>query len=65
MNRRIAALLFGLCTAGSLQAQPLHSVILSVPLYGEEALTWCGPATAQMVMEGYPAGACSVLQEDI
>lgn len=65
MNRRVAALLIALCTAGPVHAQPLHSVILSVPLYGEEALPWCGPATAQMVMEGYPSGACSVLQEDI
>jgi hypothetical protein len=46
-------------------AGPLHSVILSVPDHPEEALTWCGPATAQMIMEGYPSGACSVLQEDI
>jgi hypothetical protein len=46
-------------------AQPLHSVMLSVPEHSEEALTWCGPAVAQMVMEGYPGGACTVLQEDI
>ena len=29
-----------------------------VPPHGEEALTWCGPATGQMIMEGYPAGGC-------
>jgi hypothetical protein len=46
-------------------AGPLHSVMLSVPDHPEEALTWCGPATAQMLMEGYPSGTCSVLQEDI
>jgi hypothetical protein len=39
--------------------------MLSVPLHGEEALTWCGPAAGQMIMEGYPAGACSLLQEDV
>ena len=47
------------------KAQPLHSVMLSVPEYSEEALTWCGPATAQMIMAGYPTSACTVLQEDI
>lgn len=46
-------------------AQPLHSVMLSVPDHPEEALTWCGPATGQMIMEGYPSGSCSLLQEDI
>jgi len=49
-------------------AQPaaaLHSVMLAVPEYPEEALTWCGPATGKMLMEGYPTGSCTVLQEDI
>jgi hypothetical protein len=46
-------------------AQPMHSVMLTVPDYPEEALTWCGPATGQMIMEGYPSGACSYLQEDV
>lgn len=36
-----------------------------VPLHGEEALTWCGPATAQMIMEGYPAGGCTETQTNI
>lgn len=46
-------------------AGPLHSVMLTVPNHPEEALTWCGPATAQMIIEAYPSGACSLLQEDI
>lgn len=46
-------------------ADPLHSVMLTVPDQPEEALNWCGPATGQMVMEGYPSGACPVLQEDV
>lgn len=46
-------------------AWALHSVMLSVPDHPEEALNWCGPATGQMIMEGYPSGSCSVLQEDI
>ncbi len=51
--------------ASSAWAQPLHSVMVSVPDHPEEALTWCGPATGQMIMEGYPSGACSHLQEDV
>lgn len=46
-------------------AWALHSVMLSVPDHPEEALNWCGPATGQMIMEGYPAGSCTKLQEDI
>lgn len=46
-------------------AQPLHSVMLTLPDHSEEALNWCGPATGQMIMEGYPSGSCSKLQEDI
>ena len=50
---------------GAALAQPLHSVMLTVPGHPEEALNWCGPATGQMIMEAYPSGACSVLQEDV
>ena len=46
-------------------AGPLHSVMLTVPDHPEEALNWCGPATGQMLMGGYPSGSCTVLQEDI
>ena len=46
-------------------AEPLHSVMLTVPDHPEEALNWCGPATGQMLMEGYPSGSCTVLQEDV
>jgi len=46
-------------------AGPLHSVMLTVPDRPEEALSWCGPATGQMVMEAYPSGGCTVLQEDV
>ncbi|NOZ77972.1 MAG: hypothetical protein GXP48_02085 [Acidobacteria bacterium] len=27
-------------------------------------MTWCGPATAEMVMQGYPSGACTISQAD-
>lgn len=43
-----------------------HSVMLgSIPEYSEESLTWCGPAAAQMLMNGYPSGSLFVSQEDI
>jgi len=44
---------------------PPFSKYLNVPAYSEEALTWCGPATGQMIMEGYPSGKCQILQEDV
>lgn len=33
-----------------------HSVSVFVTPSAQEALTWCGPATAQMAMTGYPGG---------
>ncbi len=36
-----------------------------VPPHGEEAITWCGAAVAQMIMEGYPAGGCTNSQTSI
>jgi hypothetical protein len=39
--------------------------MLNIPEYPEEALIWCGPAAAQMIMNGYPTGKCYVFQEDI
>lgn len=43
----------------------LHSVFLTVPARPEEALTWCGPAAAQMAMEGYPSSACAKTQDEV
>ena len=43
----------------------LHSVFLTVPSHAEEALTWCGPATAQMTMEGYPSAGCTKTQDEV
>ncbi|MBI5042525.1 MAG: hypothetical protein HZC10_01545 [Nitrospirae bacterium] len=68
LNKYLFAIAAAICTlifitAG--EAQPLHSVMLTVPDHPEEALNWCGPATGQMIMEGYPAGSCTKLQEDI
>jgi len=62
--RLVLALGTLLIALSSASADPLTSVMLNVPDRSEEALTWCGPATAQMIMEGYPSGSCAVLQED-
>jgi len=51
-----------LAAATTLPAVAAHSVMLTiVPLHPEEATTWCGAATAQMVMDGYPTppGSCA------
>lgn len=58
----VGMLLIGFSIAS---ADTLTSIMLNVPDRSEEALTWCGPATAQMVMEGYPSGSCAKLQEDV
>ncbi len=49
----------------SISSVRAHSVMLTVPDYPEEATNWCGAAAAQMIMQGYPAGSCTLLQEDI
>lgn len=37
-----------------------HMVLLGpLPAHAEEAKSWCGAATGQMVMEGYPTGPCA------
>jgi hypothetical protein len=62
---RAATVLLVAAAAGPRPASALHSVFLSVPSHSEEALTWCGPAVAEMTMEGYPTTACSHLQADV
>ncbi len=56
------ALLVGLTGAAPVAA--LHSVFVAVPNHSEEALTWCGPAVAEMIMEAYPSGSCNETQAD-
>jgi hypothetical protein len=41
------------------------STLLPPGYHSEEALTWCGPATAQMVIAGYPMSACTRVQADL
>jgi hypothetical protein len=41
------------------------SVFVTLTNHSEEALTWCGAATGQMVVGGYPASACAVVQADM
>ncbi len=64
--RRLAVVAFlAVALALSAAAGPLHTVFLTVPLHAEEALTWCGPATAQMTLEGYPSSACTHTQDEV
>ena len=49
----------------TLAASASSSVFVTVTDHSEEALTWCGAATGQMVMTGYPAGACIKDQADV
>ncbi|HXB55403.1 MAG TPA: hypothetical protein VN461_11505 [Vicinamibacteria bacterium] len=56
---------FVLLLAAAVPATAQTSVFVTVPDHGEEALTWCGAATGQMVVGGYPAGACTLLQADV
>lgn len=55
----IAALLIA---APALIAQT--STFITVPNHAEEALTWCGAATGQMILGGYPT-PCNVPQADV
>ena len=41
------------------------SVFTSVTPRAEEALTWCGAATGQMVVGAYPTSSCSPIQADV
>ena len=41
------------------------STLLPPGYHSEEALTWCGPATGQMIVAGYPTSACTVVQADV
>ena len=52
-----------LAAASSATAQT--SVFVTVTNHSEEALTWCGAATGQMVVGGYPASACTPIQADV
>lgn len=56
-----------LAALGAVSAAAQVSTFTSFPPLGQEALVWDGPATAQMVMAGYPTppGSCSQTQDDI
>ena len=41
------------------------SVFTSVTPAAEEALTWCGAATGQMIVGGYPTSPCTPIQADV
>jgi len=54
-----------LCTLAAAVLSAQTSVFVTVTNHNEEALTWCGAATGQMAVSGYPAGACPVVQADM
>lgn len=58
------SILLAALVAGPAAAQ-LHSVLVAAPTLPEEALTWCGPAVGEMIIEGFPSGACAVIQADV
>lgn len=60
-----AAVATVLAVAVATPAAALHSVFLSVPGHSEEALTWCGAAVGEMIIEGFPSGACAPDQADV
>ena len=65
--RRMALVMGGFLLA-ALAASAQHtaiSTLLPPGYHSEEALTWCGPATGQMVVAGYPMSACTVAQADM
>jgi len=41
------------------------STFINLTNHSEEALTWCGAATGQMILSGYPGTPCNVLQADV
>ena len=62
MRTRLCTIVFVLLVA----ALPLSAqVSLTFTNHSEEALTWCGAATGQMIIGGYPAGACNAIQADV
>lgn len=65
MNTRAWITLAALVALCRLPASASTAIFVNLPPHSEEALTWCGPATAQMVMEGYPSGACTRPQDEI
>lgn len=60
-----AAVLAGALLMNGVPASADHSAFVTVTGHSEEALTWCGPATGQMVMGGYPTSACTLDQVDV
>ena len=51
-------------SAAALPAAAQVSTFITVTNHSE-ALTWCGAATGQMVVSGYPGGACVQIQADV
>jgi hypothetical protein len=65
MKRTHLLFVFAIASAIAAGALADSSTFLTVPNHGEEALTWCGAAVGQMIVGGYPSGACTVTQTDM
>lgn len=60
-NRVILGLVIFLLQIGSAWAQ--FTLTLQAPLYGQSTTYYCGPASGQMIMNGYPDAASRVCKE--
>jgi hypothetical protein len=60
-NRVILGLVIFLLAIGSAWAQ--FTLTLQAPLYGQSTNYYCGPASGQMIMNGYPNAASRVCKE--
>jgi hypothetical protein len=69
MKRTIQSITFVLAAAAlsalAMPAAAQVSTFITITNHPEEALTWCGAATGQMVVSGYPGGACVQIQADM
>jgi hypothetical protein len=51
--------------AASMPLAASTSAFVTVTNRPEEALTWCGAATGQMIMSSYPTSSCAMVQADV
>jgi len=65
MKRIVYSMICALALALALPAGAQTSVFTTFTNRPEEALTWCGAATGQMVMSGYPSSSCNLVQADV
>jgi hypothetical protein len=64
-NMKSIAFVLAVVAAVAARAGAQTSAFVTLTDHQEEALTWCGAATGQMVVSGYPSSACTVVQADM